>query len=225
MKCSECAQDTGSSLCLVYGLENCVDFLSSAVVLWRFFAPRSVDEAIERKLQHREQRANVAIGFIIVILGLSICIAALMDFQRGAEDNDEKKAAVVLLSFFSIPVFGVLSCLKFRYAVRLDSPALYKDGICSLIGTILAIALFVNTLIIESNSGAWWIDPVVALIAGVFAILYGIRSVWAAYANQGLPIFSCAWWMGKKEFAEDSSPRNTNVEMPPTSSGDVHDVV
>jgi hypothetical protein len=45
-------------LCLVYGLENLVDFLSDAVVLWRFFAPSTVDEALERQLRHREERTK-----------------------------------------------------------------------------------------------------------------------------------------------------------------------
>lgn len=202
---------------MVYGLENCIDFLSSAVVLWRFFAPMSLDETVERKLQRREQRAGVAISFIIVVLGLSIFVAAVMDFARGEEDM-EQLAGVVALSFFSILFFSVLSCLKFRYAVRLDSPSLYKDGICSLIGTILAIALFINTLIIAANKGAWWIDPVVALFAGIFAMIYGIRSVFVAYAHQGLPIFSFSWWWGRKE--GDESPRDSNVELPPTGSGE-----
>ena len=33
---------SGSALCLVFGLENCVDFLSSVVVLWRFYCPGKV---------------------------------------------------------------------------------------------------------------------------------------------------------------------------------------
>jgi len=199
-----------------------VDALSSAVVLWRFFAPMSVDEAVERKLQHREQRADVAISFIIVILGFSILIAALEDFSRGAEDNQEL-AAVVVLAMFSVPFFGILSCLKFRFAVRLDSQSLYKDGICSLIGTILSIALFVNTLIIVGEEGAWWIDPVVAMFAGIFAILYGVRAVWSAKVKQGVPIGSWSWWRGKKDDSRrDSSP---NMEMPPVEDDNEHDVI
>lgn len=127
----------GSSLCLVYGLENCVDFLSSVVVLWRFFAPTTVDETLERKLRQREQRASVAISGILVLLGLFVLGAAIADYAQGAEDVAELNLRWVrALSFLSLFVFGILSALKFRYSNRLDSPSLYKDGICSLIGTV-----------------------------------------------------------------------------------------
>jgi len=212
---------------LVYGLENCVDFLSSVVVLWRFFAASSVDEALERKLQHREQRADVAISGIISLLGFGIIISAIEDFTRGAETQTEL-AAVVVISFFSIWFFSVLACLKFRYAVRLNSPSLKKDGICSLIGTIMAVALFINTLIIAQKEEAWWIDPVVAILVGLFAFFYGILCVRSA-SKKGMPIGSWDWWRGKKE-DEDAlpSPRNSpNVELPPiepVTDGE-HDVV
>lgn len=75
---------------MVYGLENCVDFLSSVVVLWRFFAPTSVDEAVERKLRHRELRADVAISGVIALLGFSIIISAIEDFTRGPEDERQQ---------------------------------------------------------------------------------------------------------------------------------------
>lgn len=53
-------QKTGSSLCLAFGVENSVDFLSSVIVLWRFFVPHGLTEAVEKKLQKREDRASLA---------------------------------------------------------------------------------------------------------------------------------------------------------------------
>ena len=213
-------QTTGSSLCLTYGIENCVNFVASAVVLWRFFAPTSLDDALERNLQHREQRANVALGAIIVGLGLCLAIASMVDLTRGAESNQEL-AGVFVVSFFSIWFFAVLTCFKFRYAVRLESHSLKKDGICSLIGTILAVALLINTLIIASAEEAWWINPIVALMVGAAALMYGILSLKSA-VRQGLPIVSCDWWRGLKEGRDEVTPRD--VELPPIGSDDM-DVV
>ena len=120
------------------------------------------------------------------------------------------------MSFFSILFFSILSCLKLRYAVRLQSHSLKKDGICSLIGTIMGVALFFNTLIIAGNEEAWWINPLVALLVGIFALLYGIYGLRTAY-KQGLPIGSCDWWRGQKEGRdEDDSP--SNVELPSLGS-------
>lgn len=170
-----------------------MDFLSSAVVLWRFFAPNNVSQELELKLLRREKRASIAISIILVLLGVSVIIAAADDLSRGQE-NPQQQQAVVGISFVSILIFGVLAVLKFHYSVRLQSPSLYKDGVCSLIGTILAIGLFVNTLIIESAPDAWIIDPIVAAGAGIGAIIFGMYGVIVAIVREKLPIWKCSWW-------------------------------
>jgi divalent metal cation (Fe/Co/Zn/Cd) transporter len=210
-------------LCLVYGLENCVDFLSSAVVLWRFFAPSEVDSALEEKLHRREKRASIGISFILVVLGLSIMVTAFDDLSRGEEDSDELKA-VVLISFVSIFIFGALSVFKFHYALALESPSLYKDGICSLIGTVLSGALFINTLIIDKASSVWWIDPIVAVGAGVAAIVIGARALYTARYKEDLPIFNLSWWMlsqgdGTDERTEDKDANGDSI-MPQANNNE-----
>jgi divalent metal cation (Fe/Co/Zn/Cd) transporter len=209
-------------------LENCVDFLSSVVVLWRFFAPSKIDDAVEEKLRRREKRASIAISFILVVLGLAIILTALDDLTRGKEDTDQLKT-VVLISFISIFVFGILAMFKFKYALVLESPSLYKDGICSLIGTVLSGALFINTLIINTVPGVWWIDPLVAVGAGIAAIIIGGRAVWEARYKDSLPIFTLSWWMlskgdggdersgrplGPEDFPENKDANGNALEMP-----------
>jgi peptidoglycan/LPS O-acetylase OafA/YrhL len=215
-------------LCLVYGLENCVDFLSSVVVLWRFFAPAKIDDVVEEKLRRREKRASIAISFILVVLGLAIIGTALDDLTRGEEDTEQLKD-VVMISFVSIFIFGILAMFKFKYALVLESPSLYKDGICSLIGTVLSGALFVNTLIIDTIPGVWWIDPLVAVGAGIAAIVIGGRAAWSARYTDNLPIFTISWWMlsqgdgmdersgrplGPEDFPENKDANGNSLEMP-----------
>jgi len=187
-------QSTGSSLFLVLGLENVVDFLSSAAVLWRFFAPsNNITKELEAKLQAREQRASVAISFVLVILGVATLVTAVSDASRGQEEPEQQTAALAisLVSFF---LFGALTVVKFRYAKVFQSPSLYKDGICSAVGTVLSASLFLNTLIIVQAPGAWWIDPVVAILCGFGALVYGIWTLYTACRTEGLPIFSVRWW-------------------------------
>jgi len=210
-------QTKGSSLCLVYGLENFVDVLSSTIVLWRFFAPSSMTAELERKLAGREQRASILISFILVVLGIVVIVAGAMHLQRGEEEVQSLRL-VIALSFFSIIIFGVLAVLKFRYSVRLSSPSLYKDGVCSLIGTILAIALFVNSLIIQSAPEAWWIDPLVAICAGSAAIVYGLSGVCLGYYRDKLPLCSCRWWFA----SHGSSSPAKEIEAPDVSGGANH---
>jgi divalent metal cation (Fe/Co/Zn/Cd) transporter len=147
---------------LCYGVENCVDFLSSVVVLWRFYCPNS-DPELEKRLARREKRASIAISLILGLLGLGILLTAIDDILKGAEDT-EKLRLVLIVSFVSIFVFGLLTVIKFHYSGMLQSASLLKDGICSLIGTVLSAALFSNTLVIDNVPGAWWIDPLVALL-------------------------------------------------------------
>lgn len=185
-------QVTGSSLILCYGLENAVDFISSAIVLWRFYAPE-LDPDIEVRLQKREKRASVAISGILFFLGIVITTQAFADFLRGMEDPEHLKA-LLWISTVSIFIFGTMAVIKFQYSVALSSASLHKDGICSLIGTILSGALFVNTLIIKQMPDAWWIDPAVALGCGIAAIIIGLYSIVYTSFVQKVPIFSLSWW-------------------------------
>lgn len=183
---------TGSALLLCYGLENGVDFLSSVVVLWRFYCPHSTPE-IEAKLKHREKRASIAISFILFMLGLGIVATAVDDFLHGAETPEELQL-VLGISFVSILIFGLLTIIKFHYAILLESASLHKDAICSLIGTTLSAALFINTLIIDHFPEAWWIDPAVALGCGIASIIIGLYALFMASCVQKLPICSPKWW-------------------------------
>jgi hypothetical protein len=97
------------------------------------------------------------------------------------------------LSFLSTVIFGSLTMLKFRYATALDSPSLYKDGLCSMIGTILSVTLFINSLIVEQFPGFWFVDPTVAFFCGMVALFLGCHHVGQA-RKAGIPIFSSSWW-------------------------------
>ena len=211
--------NTGSSLCLVFGLESCVDFLSSVVVLWRFFAPSDVSPELEHRLRQRERRASVGISFVLVMLGIGVFGAALNDFRRGQEDVEQYKK-IIGLSFLSCIVFGILSLIKFRYADALDSASLYKDGLCSLIGTILSGALFVDSILIEISLSLWWIDPFVALGCGIAAFYLGVSALYLASTVEKTPIFSMTWWFLSHGVGEsipgDKNPigKNVGVEMP-----------
>lgn len=187
---------TESTLILTFGLENIVDFFSSAVVLWRFYCPHKPDEATLKRLQKREERASVAISMVIGILGILVFVIGIMDMLKRDKDTD--LSLLFTISFVSILVFGTLTIMKFKYANDLDSLSLYKDGICSLIGTILSASLLLTTAIIDYAPNAWYIDPIVSLIIGISAIVYGFRVV-LKMVMDGIPIFHPDWWITKED--------------------------
>jgi len=199
------------SLLFVYGFENCVDFISSAIVVWRFNRPGSGDDS-ERKalLEAREKRADVAISMILLLLGVGSIVAAILDFQKGHElDEDKHLWSLYYLAFSSLLIFGGLAMCKFRFADALKSQSLYKDGVCSLIGATLALSLFFNTVLNLSTDGMlWWLDPVVAVACGVGSLFYGLYSIYVPYVKEGLPIFSCSWWIYSDKRDTSTTPND-----------------
>lgn len=191
-------QTTGSSLCLAYGLENLVDLFSSIIVMWRFFIPTKCPEALINK---REHKASIAISFMLISLGIQLSAASIDDFVMSTGEEFVSTPAtttydktILTVSYVSVIIFGILTIIKFQYSFALNSLSLYKDGICSLIGTISATALFFNTLIVSNNSSLWWFDPTVALICGIGAFFYGSYAIYFAYLVEGTPLFSFQYW-------------------------------
>ena len=185
-------QLTGSSLILCYGLENLVDFLSSIVVMWRFYLPHK-DPDREALLMKREKRASVAISFILALLGLAVLIAALEDFAH--QETKANLRIISIVSIVSVIVFGCMTIVKMHMGKKLQSASLKKDAVCSLIGTVLSGSLFINTLIIMGQSQAWWLDPFVAFTCAIGSLIYGLSSIYRAYVVQGIPVCNPSWWL------------------------------
>ena len=203
---------SGSSLCLVFGLENVVDFCSSLVVLWRFFAP-TLTEADEVRLQSREERASMGISVLLVVLGIFVMTTSLVDASRGPEDVYQY-ALVATLALLSSLAFGVLTWLKLRFAKRLQCcESLRKDGICSLIGTTLSgVMVFTTVLADMYDNAVWWIDPLMAFLAGMVAIYLGGQALYVAMVVHHKAIYSLAWWWTAQHDGDDgySADRDAN---------------
>ena len=133
---------------------------------------------------------------VIGLLGIFVFCVGLIDAFN--KDHDKDLDLLFTISFVSILVFGSLTIIKFKYANDLDSKSLYKDGICSLIGTCLSASLLLTTAIIDHAPNAWVLDPIVSVIIGIGATFYGSRTVVKRVKN-GVPIFHPEWWYDKKE--------------------------
>jgi len=202
---------TGSAMCLVFGLENIVDFMSSVVVLWRFWASGKMTKEREKILKRRELRASMAISLILMILGMGVISTSSYDIARGPGAGYDLDV-ILGMAVASVFIFGSLAMFKFQYANALASESLYKDGVCSLIGTILAAALFTNTLIIRRKPNVWWVDPCVAMVCGFAALFVGFHSIFVAWMHRRIPIFSLSWWkMSRGDGSAVYRQRNDNT--------------
>lgn len=200
------------SLILIYGLENVVDFFSSAIVLWRFNTPSTTSTPTSTSTQtsapyndtealsKREKRASIGVSIILAILGFGGFVTSVEDLLNGQTIVQEDDLNILLiLSFSSFFIFAILAKFKFHYATQLHSPSLRKDGLCSFIGAILAFAMFFNGVLVLSTQKEdniwWWLDPTVALVCALVALVYGLYGMYKAYVIDGYPIFSCQWWL------------------------------
>lgn len=201
-----------SSLMLVYGLENVVDFFSSAIVLWRFFMPDATP-AMEAKLKSREKRASIGISIVLALLGGGTIITSAEDFGAGKEDYEDI-FALYYVAFISMLVFGFLAWIKFHYGAKLESPSLKKDGVCSAIGAALAAGVFGNTVLtMSSNGDLWWMDPLFSLICGIGALVFGLYGIFKAYVRDGHPICNMRWWIYGESSLPPSNTTSQEVEL------------
>lgn len=207
----------GSPLLLVYGLENAIDFTSSAVVLWRFYAPGELTKEREQVLMSREERAGVAISFLIIVLGCLVVPAAVGDLAEGApKDVDVAMEVVMVISFLSVSIFSFLTYLKLHYAKVLNSESLHKDGLCSVIGLMLSASIFITTWLINTYPSLWTMDAYAAMICGSIALVIGTHGIVTAIVKKDLKIFSLAFWNG------DANESGTElVEEPKTALSEV----
>jgi hypothetical protein len=217
-------QISGSALCLVFALENCIDFLSSVVVLWRFYCPGEMTKEREELLQKRETRANMAISFVLVLLGIAVFSAAAKDIVDGEETNSDSDldVTITIIALISVVIFGVMSFIKLHFANKLNSASLQKDAFCSMIGTLLAIGILVTNLVIQKASSSWWLDPVFAFLCGSVALLLGLHAVIVASCIEKIPIFSVHWWLVSQGYGMDET---TGQETEPLEDfGDQRDL-
>ena len=90
----------------------------------------------------------------------------------------------------------------------------YKDGICSLIGTILSLTLFFSTILIAMNPHLWFVDPSISLSASIFAMLMGGKALHDAHTKDQIPVFTMSWWLSNP----DETNMNNNNTMQKQSS-------
>ena len=183
---------SGSTSVLGFAIENFIDLLTSIIVIWRFYSPgMNLDET-----KKREKRASVGIAFVMLILAVTLSVAAFDEIAQGAEEDEEYDSELLALSIPSMFVFSALAYIKFRYADLLHSPALQKDAICSLFGAILSISVILNSFIIESFPDAWFLDPLVAIFVSVACFIIGTSTI-------------INWWMTDPS---DEAERDVNSQ-------------
>jgi len=186
---------------LAYGMENLLDFLSSLIIVWRFFPPKSVDDpkSIMLALRAKEKRSSIGVSFVILLLGIQVVVLSLVRFNAGNHlfAGNEYDEMTIFVALPSAIVFGTLAMIKLNYANKLESPALRKDGFCSAAGTILSLAVVLEIIVSGMDQNIWYLDPFIAFLVGVVCIFIGARTIFLK--NKEVPFLSLAWWAQSAE--------------------------
>jgi len=183
------ATSSNSSATLGFALENAVDGISSALVLWRFWGGgHSIPVA---ELELREKRASVGIAIAFVVLAVTVGGTASAHISEHSVPGNV--AALLGVSAPSVVIFAVLGAVKLHLGFATHSPSLKKDAACSLCGALLSLGVCIGTAVVHE---AWWFDAVVALLVSGALLLHGVYTL-VKNAQIGNHWWAAAFWTGK----------------------------
>jgi divalent metal cation (Fe/Co/Zn/Cd) transporter len=157
----------GSIALIGFGIDSAIEGFASVIIVWRFTGSRTLSEAAENRAQKL-----VAIQFFI--LAPYVVIEAVRSLIGG--DRPDESIVGIALAASSLVVMPWLGRAKQRIGSRIRSSATASEGkqniLCAYLAGALLIGLLGNALF-----GAWWLDPVVALMIAYVAVQEG-REAW-----------------------------------------------
>ena len=181
---------TDSATALGYTLENCVDFLGSILVLWRFSG--GGDGVAKDVLDRREKRADAGISLMFVVLAIVVCVDAGRELALHEQDRDVVE--LIVLYTPSALLFVCLGAAKLHVGTAIKSPALRKDGMCSLAGALMSLGVLASA-VIEETTDIWWVDCMVAILVAVALGVKGAATLWRM-REAGTAWWTSAFWCG-----------------------------
>jgi divalent metal cation (Fe/Co/Zn/Cd) transporter len=114
----------------------------------------------------------VAVSFLL--LAPYLLVESTRDLVTGSEAHTSWVG--IGLAASSIVLMPVLAVAKHRLGARLDSAATAGEGtqnmLCAYLAGAVLVGLLANTLL-----GAWWLDPVAAILIGLVAAKEG-QDLW-----------------------------------------------
>jgi divalent metal cation (Fe/Co/Zn/Cd) transporter len=146
----------GSISLVGFGIDSFIEVTSGAALLWRM----AVDSDIHER-ERNEKRALRVVGLCFIGLSVYIAYQSIADLLH--ERASEHSIPGIILPCVSLVVMPVLSRARRKVGTELGSAAMHADAkqteFCVYLSAILLGGLVMNSLL-----GAWWADPIAALI-------------------------------------------------------------
>ncbi|MDQ3742348.1 MAG: cation transporter [Actinomycetota bacterium] len=156
----------GSIALIGFGLDSGIEGLASVIIIWRFTGSRVFSHAAEQRAQKL-----VAIQFFILAPYVGFeAVKALV-----TSDVPDVSWVGIGLAVGSVIFMPLLGIAKQRLAEEMGSAATAGEGrqnmLCAYLAGALLIGLLGNALV-----GAWWLDPIVALVIAAVAVKEGFEA-------------------------------------------------
>ena len=153
----------GSVALTGFGLDSGIEGFASAIIIWRFTGQRTLSD-------HAERRAQQLVAVQFFLLAPYVAFEAIRALAAGEHAGASWLGiGLAITSLIGMPVLGVA---KRRIGERLGSVATKGEGAQNLLCAYLAGALLVG-LLGNALLGAWWLDPMVALLIAAVAVREG----------------------------------------------------
>lgn len=157
----------GSIALVGFGADSLIESVAGFVLLWRLAGRRAESEAAER-------RAQKLIALSFYVLAAYVAVEAVRNLATGAHpDTSYVGIALAIAALVTMPPLAIA---KAHVGDRLGSSATKSEGrqnmLCAYLSAALLVGLSANALF-----GAWWADPLTALLIAGVAVREG-RNAW-----------------------------------------------
>jgi divalent metal cation (Fe/Co/Zn/Cd) transporter len=157
----------GSIALVGFGADSMIEAVAGFVLLWRFAAARAQSSEAERRAQKL-----IAVSFYV--LAAYVAVEAILSLvNRHEPDASWVGIGLALVTLATMPPLAIA---KARVGEQLGSSATKSEGrqnmLCAYLSAALLAGLLANALL-----GAWWADPLTALVIAAVAAREG-RDAW-----------------------------------------------
>lgn len=168
---------TGSAALVSWGLDSTVESTSAGALIWRL---RAEETGADRRTVLK--RKKVALS--VVAAAFWIVVAAILYEAVSAFVSQEAPGFNwwgISILIVSLVVNPFLAWGKYRYAKRLDSPALKYDAKDTLICQYQTVVVL-SGIALTQWLGWWWADPVAALLIVPYVAWEGFEATRDAWS-------------------------------------------
>lgn len=178
----------GSIVLVSFGADSYLEVLAAGAVAWRLSFRD--EEAGERA----EARALRIVGFTFIALAAAVVFQSALSLSTR-EGAEESPAGIVIL-VASLVFMPLLATAKLRTAARAGLPALAAEAKETVACSYLSLTALLG-LVATAIAGAWWIDPVAALLMVPWLIREGREGLRGEACFDGARLCWCrGCWFG-----------------------------